>query len=906
MSMLKITVGILTTCLTMSSSFARSHDEWVKILAKTVASESAFTLNPTIPSPESFLGYELGSNQVTHQELVGYTKKLSEFSLRFSYFEYGHTFEGRPLISVTVSDRGTHASLQESLDHSAIARQQWIMNSSNGELLTKDVPSVAYLAFGVHGNEASPSNAAMLVLYFLAAAQGDWIEGVLDQSIILVDPCLNPDGYDRYVSWLRSNRGQMPSSNPNDREHNEDSPSSRTNHFGFDLNRDWLPATQNETQSRLQIYYRWLPNLVLDVHEMGKSQSLFFQPGIEGRDHPATPPFVRETTLRIAEQFASMLDRANERYFTNQRFDDFYPGKGSTFPDLHGGVGILIEQGSSAGLIHANSEGTRTFAETVANPVRISLTAIGSLQREHRSLMEYQREFYAQSRRGEILSPPKVTPHGYLIRIPGDKRIASEWIRTLTSHRIEMFKLAENIKWQDSEWPANATWVVPLAQPESRYLHAIMDRQKEFSFSIFYDISTWNLADSFGLEWVALDHPVPMSDKVNDVFPEATILHDRSPESPAKSPNKNSVEINSSKCLALAVECNGSIDSMALLQSLTDSKISIRIASIPITCKLLDGGELTFSSGSIFILRADNLNDNKTAEPVLEDWALNVEFLKKTCLDNGFTVTSLQTGLSTSGIDLGSSDLRLFRVPRVGILLDQETNTNSAGSLWYVFDQVFHWPVARIARSQLDAGTFRSLDILILPDQNRWPTSLPDNVDTQSWLLNGGHIIAIAKSIPAVEMLSNQLEVTLRDEEAIAAVKPKITRTDFPELEMAIGELPGVLFRAEVEADSSIELLLGKRDFGKRSFNYIQQGELFAVRPSSELDTRWKPIARLNSSSWLAGFVADTDRTRFDNQVVIAEGLFRDGKITLLTFDPTFRAQTWDGISLLRAMLLAE
>jgi hypothetical protein len=661
------------------------------------------------------------------------------------------------------------------------------------------------------------------------------------------------------------------------------------------LNRDWLPATQLETRKRLKLYYDWLPNLVLDVHEMGASQTLFFQPGIEGRDHPATPPFVRETTRRIAEHFSAMLDDAGERHFTNQRFDDFYPGKGSTFPDLHGGVGILIEQGSSAGLIQTHGEGTRTFAETVANPVRLSIAALSSLQREHRTLMEYQRQFYSDNRSGDFKTHAAATPKCFLVRIPSDKRVANEWFMTLSNHKIRMFELSKAELIDGVTWEANSTWVLPIQQAESRFLHAMITRQKEFAFSKFYDVSAWSVADAFGLDWQGVERSI-------DFGPEITRNHATLVfESPK---DQELSAANSSNSSAISVDPQGSISAMALMQALNEAALPVRISSAPITVPTYTETARSFSAGSLFLLKADVASlqkaTNRGQGAQEADWARAVETFFRVCGNHDLRPVVLKGGLSSSGVDLGSSDLKRLKLPRVGIVLDDETNTNSAGSLWYVFDQVFCWPILRVDRTQIDAATLRRLDVLVFPDVNRRPPARKENAVVASWMLGGGHVIALEKSVFDIERMLKETETPVVDDE-LQRDSPASKAAKFPLLQAAKGELPGILFRANLVASR-----LQGSDPDKTSFVYTQQGPYASLNLDATDKAVWKSMARLDNNSWLAGSLKSDDYAALEGKSVIAQGNFGEGKVTLMTFDPTFRGFSWDGVGIFKSLLLDD
>ena len=247
-------------------------------------------LNRTVTTPEQHLGWSIGQRHVRHHEVVSYARRLCEESDRLTWESYGQTHGMRPL-GVVIASRPDRQSTLPSLIQQ---RQQWALGGASlrndaTTIVTSPPPSVAWLGYSIHGDESGAVNASMLMLYLLAAAEGPWIDAILDQHLVFLDPCLNPDGVDRFAQWVNDHRGLHPASDSQDIGHQQAWPRGRSNHYGFDLNRDWLPATQPESQGRLELFYQWLPNLVLDFHEMGTDQSLFFQPGRRRSRSPEEP-----------------------------------------------------------------------------------------------------------------------------------------------------------------------------------------------------------------------------------------------------------------------------------------------------------------------------------------------------------------------------------------------------------------------------------------------------------------------------------------------------------------------------------------------------------------------------------------------------------------------------------------
>ncbi|WP_420581129.1 M14 family zinc carboxypeptidase [Reichenbachiella sp.] len=279
--------------------------------------------NPAIPTPQSVIGHEVGEWHVSHDKLVQYLYALADASDRVEIEEYARSHENRPLLTLKISS-------PENIQNLANIRTEHLKLSDYNQSKALDLskmPLVAYLGYSIHGNEASGSNAALLVAYYLAAAQGDEIEKWLENMVILLDPSYNPDGLNRFASWVNSKKGMNVVSDPNNIEQNEPWPGSRTNHYWFDLNRDWLPIQHPESKGRIRQYHKWKPNVLTDHHEMGTNGTYFFQPGIPSRNNPLVPSKTYELTQKIADYHANALDEIGTLYYSKESFDDFYMGK---------------------------------------------------------------------------------------------------------------------------------------------------------------------------------------------------------------------------------------------------------------------------------------------------------------------------------------------------------------------------------------------------------------------------------------------------------------------------------------------------------------------------------------------------------------------------------------------------
>ncbi|MEM1220973.1 MAG: M14 family zinc carboxypeptidase, partial [Bacteroidota bacterium] len=349
----------------------------------------AETYDSNIPTPLDYLGFDLGKWHLTHDQLVGYFKVVAAASDRITYTEYGRSYEDRPLVYLTITSEKNHQNLPA-------IQQEHLDNLEPGGTVKSEYgrPVVVYQGMTIHGNEPSGAHAAVALAYYLAASQTQATQDLLTESVILLDPCFNPDGFHRFSTWVNSNKGNNLVMDAQSRELNEPWPGGRTNHYWFDLNRDWLPVQHPESQGRIRAFHEWKPNVLTDHHEMGTNSTFFFQPGVPQRTNPLTPPMNQQLTEKIGRYHAKALDKVGSLYFTQERFDDYYYGKGSTYPDINGCIGILFEQASSRGHLQESVNGPVSFPFTIRNQFITTLSTLEASKALRIELLDYQRDFF--------------------------------------------------------------------------------------------------------------------------------------------------------------------------------------------------------------------------------------------------------------------------------------------------------------------------------------------------------------------------------------------------------------------------------------------------------------------------------------------------------------------------------
>ncbi len=347
--------------------------------------------DPKIPKPHEVIGHEVGEWHITHDKLVEYMYKIADKSDRINIHETGKTYEDRPLIILTVSSPENLKNIEE-------IRKNHLRLSSGEKIVNyNDMPAIVYQGFSVHGNEPSGSNASLLGIYYLAASLDKELLKILNDTVILFDPCLNPDGLQRFAYWANSNKSLTLNPDSNDREYSEVWPGGRTNHYWFDLNRDWLPVQLPESKARIKTFTEWIPNVVTDHHEMGTNSTFFFQPGVPDRVNPMIPINNQKLTEKIAGFHAEYLDKIGSLYYSKENYDDFYFGKGSTYPDINGSIGILFEQGSSRGHVQESQNGVLTFPFTIKNQLTTIFSTLKAASSIRVDLLKHMNNFYLES-----------------------------------------------------------------------------------------------------------------------------------------------------------------------------------------------------------------------------------------------------------------------------------------------------------------------------------------------------------------------------------------------------------------------------------------------------------------------------------------------------------------------------
>ncbi len=664
--------------------------------------------DPAVPLPSSVLGYVPGTWHASHDKIVEYMYAVARASDRVTVREYGRTYEGRPLLYVIVTAEENAGRLEEMRQHHLSLSDPQHSDTVD----TEEVPLVVLLSYTIHGNEASGANAALLTVYYLAAAREPGLEDFLRKNIVIIDPVINPDGYSRFSEWVNSRRGLHPSSDAVSDEFHEPWPRGRGNHYWFDMNRDYLLLVNRESRARVRQFYRWRPNLVTDHHEMGSSSTFFFQPGIPSRNHPLTPAGNYDLTARIARYHARYLDRIGSQYFSEEMFDDYYYGKGSSFPDVNGGIGILFEQGSVRGHVRQTVNGELTFPFAIRNQFTVSLSTLAAAHDLRRELLEYQRTFFTTALKEAARSEVR----GYLFGDPDDPVRTRLFVRLLQAHQIRVRALTAAVRAGDRTYPAGA-YYVDMRQPQYRLITALFEERTRFRDSTFYDVSTWTFPLAYNMPFTAVKDAHTVSSQLlrpidTVVMPEGLVHGGMSRYGYLLDPR--------------GYELPG------VLGQLLAKGVRVKAAMSPFT---YDDGHLkkAFPYGTLFI---------PVQNQSLETGSL-YRLLEQVVRGAGVEAWSVTTGLTPTGIDLGSGKMVPLTAPRPLLVTGDGISSYEAGEVWRYFDQVLQMPLTMVDVHRMDDVDLSRYNVLVLAGGRYSLLSSSFREELKRWLKKGGTLVAL-------------------------------------------------------------------------------------------------------------------------------------------------------------------
>jgi hypothetical protein len=788
------------------------------------------TYNKSIPTPKSVFNFELGEMHTDHTQLAYYMKEVAKASDRILIETTGYTFENRPLQLLTISSPKNLARIKE-------INEQHLANLTAGSNQTssKDMPIVVYLGYSIHGNESSGSGAAIALAYYLAACESAELEKTLENTVILLDPCFNPDGIQRFSTWVNSNKSTNLVTDSNDREFNEGWPRGRFNHYLFDMNRDWLPVQLPESQARIKTFRKWMPNVLCDFHEMGTNSTYFFQPGEPTRTNPLTPELNQKLTMKIASYHAKALDKIGSSYFIEENYDDFYYGKGSSYPDINGSIGILFEQASSRGHAQESANGIITFPFTIRNQFTTSLSTLQATQEMRTDLLNYQRDFYNNARAESGKSKFK----GFVVGDEKDATRVNELAKILSQHKIEMLALKNDITINNKKFNRDMSFIIPVEQQNTKLINAIFDRQTKFKDSLFYDISAWSFDLAFNVNFEGVNSLAAAGAKYEPTLKTGTVS--------SKSDIGYLIEWTDHKA-------------PKLLNQLLAKGLRVRTTSKPFTHK----GK-AFGYGSLFVpIQNQEMNSLEINN-----------YLNEVISEYSFDITAVETGF-TEGINLGNPNFETLDVPKVAMLVGKGVDPADAGEIWHMFDQKAAMPLTKLDIDQLPNVNLNRYNTLILVNGNYSSLSKDTTTKIEQWVQNGGTLIAYQDAIKWLNT-SKIIELTFKTNKQEAKNISFEQKDDFRGAQL----VAGAIFESKLDLSHPI-------NFGMpRNSLPIFRNSSIIIEPSK--NSYDNPI-QYTKSPLISGYISNPNLELLKESVPFQSIRKGSGKIIVFTDNTNFRA----------------
>ena len=804
-----------------------------------------------LQSPAEFLGYELGTRFTPHHRVMDYFEHVQEHSPHVELETYGITYEGRPLITAYIASEARIQTL-DSIRQNNLR----LAGMQDGER-NPDQPGIVWLSYNVHGNESVSTEAALKTLHTLVDPQNEKSKAWLENTVIIIDPCLNPDGRNRYVNWYNQVVGRIPNARPEAREHIEPWPGGRTNHYYFDLNRDWAWMTQQEVQARVAHYNSWMPQIHVDFHEQGVNEPYYFAPAAEPY-HALITTWQRTFQQDIGKNHASYFDNEGWLYFTRQVFDLLYPGYGDTWPTYNGAIGMTYEQGGSgrAGLeIITEESDTLSLKDRIEHHYITGLSTIEVTSQNKEAVLKEFIDFFEKTQ-----NEPVGEFKTYVLKGLSEKNRLHVVENYLEAQGIEFSyaterQQAEGYRYADGSTTRFAAepgdMIITTYQPKSVLLQVLFDPQPALSDSLSYDITSWSLPYVFGVDTYA----------TKTRFESGT---DQRPYAGYTAPDNL-------KPYAYLVEWR-SFEDAKFLADLLVAGIRPRYAE-----KAFEINEQIFNSGTLIITRTGNDRVLDRFDALIRDLAQRHQI----------PITAVASGLVEKGSDFGSSDVHFIKPPRIATLSGTPLSVYSVGEIWHFFDQQLKYPITVLPVNNFSIETLASYDVLILPRGN-YSTILPsDRLEAlRSWIERGGRLISLES---ATDFLAGKKGFNLRkkpEKSFSDSLTHSVRRYENRQRESISSQVYGAIF--SVRLDTSHPLAFGYDE----TYHLLKRSDDVYAFLSHEND--WN-VGTLRKDGHLSGFVGSKLADHLDDGLVIGIQDMGRGDVVYIADNPLFRGFWYNG-----------
>lgn len=795
------------------------------------------TYNPSIPKPKDIIYHEVGEWHVTHDRLVNYMKAIATAAPdRVKLETMGLTYESRPQVLLIITSPKNHQRLEE------IRQQHLLLSdpSKSASVSIDNMPIVVWIGHSIHGNEPSGANASLVSAYYLAAAQGKKIEELLDNVVILFDPSFNPDGLQRFSTWANQHKSKNLVSDPNSREFNEVWPGGRFNHYWFDLNRDWLPAVHVESQNRLKWFHQWKPNILTDHHEQGSNATFFFQPGVPSRVNPLTPDKNQELTGKLGKFHAQFLDKIGSLYFTKENYDDFYYGKGSTYPDVNGAIGILFEQASSRGHLQQTSNGLLSFPFTIKNQFTTALSTLEGANALRKEFLEYQRDFYKQASGKALAYPVK----GYVFGDKNDKAKTFHFAEMLKRHQIEVNQLPDS--WKDGDYEKGAAYMVSLNQPQHSLIRSIFEKTFDYKDSLFYDITSWTMPLAFGLPYSEITTSSAMGGKAEALnMPKGQVAGNKSD-------------------YAYLLEWD-ELYAPSAVYEMVNAGLIVKVATNKFELNVNEGNR-KFDYGTIMI-------PVKLQEKDSETLAVMINALAEKYRLKMYAVTSGNAG---SGSDLGSSKFAIISKPSIAMITGTGVNPTDAGEVWHLLDQRMSIPSTHLEQSIFNRVDLNKYNTLIMVGGNY---NELNKEKLKTWVQSGGTLIVTEEAINWAAQ-NGISDVKFKKSKSPVDSTQKLAYTEREQIDGA-QQIAGAIFGAE--ADLTHPLAYG---YNQKTVSLFKANRVFMEKSKNPYATPFY----YGNNPLQSGWVSKENKEAIKNSAAVIVNTVGSGRVINIADNPNFRA----------------
>ena len=801
-----------------------------------------------IKSPEEFLGYPIGEMQTRHDLIVSYMEYLSNVSDKAQILHYGQTYEKRKLVILAISSSDKIIDLEKIRENHISYLDPEHPNYSK-ESKPENLPVIINLAYSVHGNEPSTSEAALLTAYTLISSKSDEISKYLSDSIILIDPTLNPDGRDRHTHWVNTYKGSPLVDDPQDAEHNEYWPGGRTNHYWFDLNRDWYLGIHPESRSKLKWYHSWKPNVTADFHEMGTNSTYFFVPfKPNGSLNPVIPKENYDYfNFLFGSYFADALDEIGTLYFTREIFDRTYPGYGSAYPDYLGGIGLLFEQASSRGFKQKTQFGEITFPFTIKNQYVSGMTTVKASVANKEKLKDYQSNFYKSA----ITDSSRKKVRGYIFNEGNDKNKTKAFIDKLKLHDIKVLNNKEQ-------------FYVPTVQKNYRLVRSFFETHQQYRDSVFYDASAWSMANIYDIDYSASNKDF-LGEEVDDI--------------------DELFEVNefSASNYAYIIDSQD-YNIPAVTYDLLNNEVFTSASFKPFTIQTKTGTK-SFNYGSLIIPLSvqKKLNSDELYEK-----------MKSIQKKYDVNIYSVESGLSSSGVDLGSGYVMPLNKPSAMMLIGTGVRSYEAGEVWHLLDQRVGMPITKVPMRNFDNISMDKYNVLVLVSGNyKFSDNQIEKIKT--WAENGNTIISIGSGSKLLIDKKIVDENLLEKEESNAM--NYLAYGDARE-NRGKEQIGGVILNSII--DLSHPLAFG---YENNTLPLYKNNSIW-LKPSKN---NYSSVVRYSENSLIDGFLSENNKAKIKESVSLVVSRVGRGIAVMFADNPNFRG-AWYGTNrlFLNAILLGD